>query len=396
MSKNPLYQCFLGELISPTNDKHCTFVKKGGLVLKRGKKDEYRICHRGTAKSALDFVQHSRSAVVHDFGNRIIMPAFYDMHFHWVQDDVRLMPKNNLLKWLSKYTWPYEHKFRSKSYSRARARVFSEELLSEGTIGGAVYASIHPHSVEHALDSFIGDYTVGNVLMTMNSPDYLTMSEEESLKHIEFLSKKYKTSYCLTPRFAPTTSPHVMKEGIKLCLPNKSFVQTHLSETLDEIKYVLELYKKIPGFEDVENYLEIYDRCGLLSPKTIMGHGIYLSNDEWKTLSKTKTSVAHCPTSNAPRTEKGLGSGLFDFKKADRHGVRWALATDIGGGPFLSMIDVIRSFVDQNKKEKKSPARLTLVLSIGQRWRGPSFSGLEKHMEVLMSGSLETFWFCLK
>ena len=34
---------------------------------------------------------------------------------------------------------------------------------------------------------------------------------------------------------------------------------------------------------------------------------------------------------------------------AEKYGVRWALASDIGGGPFLSMFDVIQSFVQQNE-----------------------------------------------
>lgn len=80
-----------------------------------------------------------------------------------------------------------------------------------------------------------------------------------------------------------------------------------------------------------------------------MGHAIHMSDVELKKLAKTKTIIAHCPTSNAPIRQKGLGSGLFDFKRTEKHKVRWALASDIGGGPILSMFDVMRSFVDQNK-----------------------------------------------
>jgi guanine deaminase len=37
------------------------------------------------------------------------------------------------------------------------------------------------------------------------------------------------------------------------------------------------------------------------------------------------------------------------IKKVEKSKVRWALGSDIGGGPFLSMFDVMRSFVEQNK-----------------------------------------------
>lgn len=380
----------LGTIINPLNDKHCNVIRKGGLVLKRGKNAEYKVCFIGKEHDGRQYAQRKRDVEVLDYQDSVIMPGFFDMHFHWVQDDVRLMPKDNLLKWLTKYTWPYENKFKSKTFSKMRARQFAKELLEVGTLGGAVYASIHPHSVTHALENFIGDYIVGNVLMTMNSPDYLTMSEKKSLDSVKELSSFYKNKYCLTPRFAPTTSPKVMKEGRKISKTHKSFVQTHLSETENEIAYVLSLYKEIKNFEDVKSYLEIYDRCGLLSSKTIMGHAIHLRQNEWKRMAETDSVIAHCPTSNAPHDELGLGSGLFDFKKADRMKVRWALATDIGGGPFLSMIDVMRSFVDQNRKAAVNGATWTRAL-YRSTLAGAEILGLGKKYGNLDEGKYANF-----
>src|SRR5690606_28816968 len=195
------------------------------------------------------------------------------------------------------------------------AKKFSKELLSVGTLGGAVYASIHGHTVDHALESFVGDYVVGNVLMTMNSPKGLIQSKENALTLIESLSAKWGKKYAMTPRFAPTTHPDVMKAGAWLAKKRGSFIQTHLSETKAEIDYVLGLYKEQEGFEKTKTYTDIYKKCGVLGKKTIMGHGIHLSPAELKTLAQTKTAIAHCPTSNAPVKELGLGSGLFDFKK---------------------------------------------------------------------------------
>ncbi len=162
------------------------------------------------------------------------------------------------------------------------------------------------------------------------------------------LLKKFGRRHAFTPRFAITTTPRVMKEGSRLADKAKGFKQTHLSETPQEIEFVLSLYRKFPGFEDVESYTEIYERTGMLGKRSLMGHGIHLSAKELKILRDSETSVIHCPTSNAPLEQKGLGSGLFDFHTVEKAKVRWALGSDIGGGPFLSMFDVIRSFVDQN------------------------------------------------
>jgi guanine deaminase len=147
-----------------------------------------------------------------------------------------------------------------------------------------------------------------------------------------------------------------MEKGSKVAKSHRCFIQSHLSETEREIEAVLSLYQDIEGFEDVKTYTEIYHACGLLGPKTIMGHGIYLGARELKLLSQSQTILAHCPTSNAPVEDLGLGSGLFPFKNVEKAKIRWALGSDIGGGPFLSMFDVIQSFVKQNKKKKVSGA----------------------------------------
>ena len=355
----PLYKIFLGDYLNPLNDKTCKWVRQGALVARKSTTGDYKWCFIGSEKEALKKYGQKPSIEVCEFPGGIIAPGFYDMHFHWVQDEVRTMPKNSLLKWLSEFTWPHEAKFKSLDFTKKKAKIFSEDLLKAGTIGGACYASIHGHTVDWALKEFKGDYIVGNVLMTMNSPKYLTQTKAQALRLVTSKSNKFQKKYALTPRFAPTTHPEVMKEGSKLAKKNKSFIQTHLSETKNEINYVLGLYKDHKGFEKVASYTEIYKRCGLLGPRTIMGHGIHLSAEELKLLAKSKTAVAHCPTSNAPVKDLGLGSGLFDFKKIERAGVRWALATDIGGGPFLSMLDVIKSFVDQNKAKKIKGATYT-------------------------------------
>lgn len=353
-----VYKILLCDVLNPISDKKASLTRQAAIVLKQTATG-YKIHRVGPARA---LVPQFIGAKIINRSGMLAMPGFFDMHFHWVQDDVRLMPKDSLLEWLSKYTWPYEMKFKSKRYSKQKASRFAHELLSVGTMGGAIYASIHGHTVDHALENFVGDYVVGNVLMTMNSPKGLIQTRENALNLIEKLSAKWGKQYAMTPRFAPTTHPDVMKAGAWLAKKRGSFIQTHLSETKAEIDYVLGLYKKHKGFEKTQTYTGIYEKCGVLGKKTIMGHGIHLSKPELESLAKTGTVIAHCPTSNAPVKELGLGSGLFDFKKVEKAGVRWALASDIGGGPFLSMFDVMHSFVAQNKRAKVTGATYTKAL----------------------------------
>lgn len=338
---------YIATILNPQNDKECDFYTNGLLAVEGTKIKDILPLEKGVKKYGAKMNKRNTT----DFGQAVIMPGFFDMHFHWVQDDVREMPKDSLLEWLEKYTFPTEMKFADKAYAKKRAELFFQKLVRHGTLGGACYSSIHEHAVDAAMKKSKGHFVIGNVIMNMNSPEALTQSEESSLKLTQKLIKKFGKKHCFTPRFAITTTPKVMKEGSKMADKAKCFKQTHLSETPAEIDFVLSIYRKLPGFEKVKSYTEIYEKTGMLGERSLMGHGIHLSSKELQTLSKTKTSVVHCPTSNAPIEEKGLGSGLFNFKQVEKSKVRWALGSDIGGGPFLSMFDVMRSFVDQHKKK---------------------------------------------
>ncbi len=334
---------YLSTILNPQTDTKCDYYADGALVVKNDK-----IIKIGNALQIIKEYSGKKDVIYVDCMDSVMLPSFFDMHFHWVQDDVREMPKDNLLEWLKNYTWPYEAKFKNKAYAEKKAHEFFSRLIATGTLGGACYSSLHETALIEAFKHVVGDFVIGNVLMTMNSPDYLSETKTQAVNKVKKFSSKYKNRYAMTPRFAITTHMEVMQEGAKLAKKNKSFMQTHLSETKNEIDFVLSLF---PGHK---TYTDIYHKAKMLSAKTIMGHGIHLTKPELQLLAKTKTVIAHCPTSNAPLKEKGLGSGLFDFAQAEKMKVRWALGSDIGGGPYLSMFDVMRSFVDQNKKNKKA------------------------------------------
>jgi guanine deaminase len=106
-------------------------------------------------------------------------------------------------------------------------------------------------------------------------------------------------------------------------------VQTHLSENHAEIALTQELYPQ------ARDYTDVYERYGLLGPKTLLGHCIHLSEREADALSDTGSVAVFCPTSNL-----FLGSGLFDYQgfHARAKPLRIATATDVGGGTNYSML----------------------------------------------------------
>ena len=90
------------------------------------------------------------------------------------------------------------------------------------------------------------------------------------------------------------------------------------------------------SYPERDGYLDIYDHYGQLGPRAIYGHGIWLTDAELARMHESGTAIAHCPTSNM-----FLGSGLFDLRKAKQpeRPVRVGLATDVGAGTSLSMLE---------------------------------------------------------
>lgn len=271
---------------------------------------------------------------VTDYSGKLITPGFIDSHIHFSQSEIVGMYGKQLLDWLDEYTFPAEEAFSSKEYAQAIARFFVKELVKNGTTTCAAYATVHPASVT-ALFSVASEYNMcilaGKVMMNRNAPDGLLdttlQSESDCRRLIEEWDGKGRNHYAITPRFAITSTPDQLASAGRLHAEYPTtYIQTHLSENRGEIESVLSLY---PGHAD---YLEVYERAGLLTDRSIFGHCVHLTDREYRRLGETGGIIAHCPTSNL-----FLGSGLFDMRKANHYGIRTTLATDVGAGTSFSL-----------------------------------------------------------
>ena len=272
-----------------------------------------------------------------DHRPHLIVPGLIDMHLHFPQMQVIGSYAANLLEWLNTYTFPEECRFVESAHAERIATHFYDELIRHGTTTAVAYCSVHKTSA----DAFFAEamkrnmlMVGGKVMMDRNAPQGLLDTPElgydETRQVIADWHGKGRNHVAITPRFAITSTPKQMEAAQALAqeFPDL-FIQTHLSENLDEIKYTCELYP------EAIDYTDIYVRYGLMGKKTLLGHAIHLSDREADVLSETGAVAVHCPTSNL-----FIGSGLFPMKKLQRREkpVRIAVATDIGGGSSYSML----------------------------------------------------------
>ena len=279
--------------------------------------------------------QRYKNAKTEDFGSKIICPGFIDLHNHFPQTQVIASYGTKLLEWLNKYTFPNESLFFDEKHCERESKIFLDLLNSNGITTSVSFGSVHTSSVEYLFrESHNRNMCLiaGNVLMDRNAPDtVLAKADKSYLNSKEIISRWHNVSRCkyaITPRFAITSTPELLEVSQSLYTENNScYVQTHLSENIDEIKTTLNL------FPDYKDYLSIYDKYKLLSNKTLLAHSIHLEKNEIERVKETKSVAVHCPTSNL-----FLGSGLFKYRELEEKGVRTAIATDVGGGTSFSML----------------------------------------------------------
>jgi len=272
--------------------------------------------------------------------DRLILPGFIDTHVHYPQTQIIGSHGAQLLDWLNRYTFVAEQQFASYPYARQVAEVFLQECLRAGTTTAAVYCTVHPESVEAFFDAAAARdlrMIAGKVLMDRNAPAPLCDTVQTGYDQSKALISKWhgrgRLSYAVTPRFAASSTPEQMEMAGALWAEHPgTYLQSHVSENRREVDWIRELYPQRTG------YLDVYDHYGQLGPRAIYGHGIWLTEAELQRCHGTGTSIAHCPTSN-----QFLGSGLFDLCNAlqDARPVRVGLATDVGAGTSLSMLQTL-------------------------------------------------------
>lgn len=272
-----------------------------------------------------------------DHRPHLIMPGFIDTHLHFPQMQVIGSYAANLLEWLNTYTFIEEQRFADPAHARKIAVRFYDEMLRHGTTTAAAYCSVHKTSAE----AYFAEATKrnmrmigGKVMMDRNAPEALCDTAEkgydETKQVIADWHGRGRNHVAITPRFAITSTPGQMEAAKALA---KEFpdlhIQTHLSENREEIALACSLYPQ------AKDYTDIYDRYGLLGPKSLFGHCIHLSDREADAMSLSGSVAVHCPTSNL-----FIGSGLFPLKRlrGREKPVRVAFATDIGGGTSYSML----------------------------------------------------------
>lgn len=279
---------------------------------------------------------------LHDYAGHVIVPGFVDTHVHFPQTEMVGAYGEELLAWLETYTFPTERAFADREHARAVARVFLREMLRNGTTSALVFATVHRVSAEVLFEEARAcnlRLIAGKVLMDRNAPAWLCDTPESGYADSKALIAAFhgqgRLAYAVTPRFAPTSSPAQLRMARRLLEEHPDcYLHTHVAENLREVAWATALFadETPPG----TSYLGVYEHFGLLGARSVLAHGVHLAPPDFALLARRGAALAFCPTSNL-----FLGSGLFPLARADAHGVKVGLGTDIGAGTSFSLLQTL-------------------------------------------------------
>ncbi|HEY3159956.1 MAG TPA: guanine deaminase [Vicinamibacterales bacterium] len=299
----------------------------GGLLVRDGRIvacGSFDEAHRTDAEAALV-----------NWRGGVVLPGFVDAHVHYPQLRIVGRLGLSLLDWLEQAALPEEARMADVVYATDTAVRFVAGLAEHGTTTALVFGAHFAAATTSLFDAaavaglrIISGLVVADRFVPPALRQTVDGAYRDSSELIRRFHRRGRLLYAVTPRFALSTSDAMLEMCQTLVREHGGLrVQSHINEDRHEIEKVAE------AFPWARNYADVYDRFGLIGAHAVLAHNVHATDAELQRLAATRTSIAHCPASNA-----ALGSGIFPLRRHVEAGVRVALGTDVGGGTGLGMM----------------------------------------------------------
>src|SRR5947209_2513140 len=266
--------------------------------------------------------------------NMILLPGLVNTHHHFYQTLTRNVPAAqdvNLFHWL-RTLYPIWAGMTPEAIA-VSTKIALAELLLSGCTTSSDHTYVWPNGSR--IDDQIqaaqemgarfhaarGSMSVGETKGGL-PPDSVVEDEEEILRDSQRVIEQYHDAnryamlrIVLAPCSPFSVSPQLMRQSIELARSYDVHSHTHLAETLDEEVYCVEKFGRTP--------VELAEDLGWVGSDVWHAHMVHPRADEITRLGKTRTGVAHCPSSNMR-----LASGIAPIRGLQQAGARVGLGVD--------------------------------------------------------------------
>lgn len=330
---------YCGAIVHAISAQRSQYIPLGALAVQRG-----RILFAGARTEA---ERAYPSAAVVDCTSAVLLPGCVDTHVHLPQWPIAGLAGGELLEWLYTRVFPEEERYADPSIAAVYSQRFFRDAIACGTTAMAVYCSAFYTAAHEAFRAAAASGIrafIGRSLMDRGAPPALLSSAEQSIRESEQLATDWhgydggRLHYAVTPRFALSCTPELLRRCGEFARAEGLLLQTHLAENPQELAAVA------AAFPECSSYADVYDKFGLLTERSLMAHCIYLSGYEQQLLYRRGCSIAHCPTSN-----RFLQSGVMPLRTYMNAGLAVALGSDVGAGYSLSLLHEAKEAIESTK-----------------------------------------------
>ena len=294
-----------------------------------------------------DSLQLEADSVI-DASRKAIIPGLVNTHTHAAMtlfrgfgDDMPLMP------WLEQKIWPNEAKMTYEDVYWGAKLACLEMIKSGTTTFFDMYQKFH--ATAKAVEEMGIRGVLSGVCFDHFQPEQAEICKKQNIKLLTEMERYgSRVQYAIGPHAIYTVSGELLQWVNQFSKENNALIHLHLSETETEVKNSISRFGCSPV-----RYLY---KLGLLSPRLVVAHAIYVDKDEIRMLADHGVKVVHNPASNMK-----LASGIhFKYEEMKAAGVKIGLGTDgCSSSNNLDMIEAMKLASLLGKAWRKDPEVMT-------------------------------------
>ncbi len=246
----------------------------------------------------------------------LLMPAMINAHCHTPMVLFRGAGEGLPVdRWLKEVMWPRESKL-TPADVKAGMALGVTEMLSNG-IGTSCEMYFHADAMAEAAIEANFRSVITAPFIEADSFAGLGPINEQLAAAVDF-AQRHAThpliAAGLGPHSAYALGPDTLASIGQLSSDNDLLVHIHMAELPTENRMVSELGPSV---------VKVLDGLGLLTPKTVAAHGIWVDDDDVALLAERGVGICHCPVSNM-----GHAQGVAPLRRLHAAGIDVCLATD--------------------------------------------------------------------
>jgi len=248
-----------------------------------------------------------------DLSGQVLMPGLINLHLHsgltrGTAEDLEVF------EWLTRHVDPKHRVLLEDDAYAAASLSYAEGVKSGTTTVLDMYRYVHrciqaadEVGIRAVYAPYVADRPQYNYFETLETNiDLLNNYQNSCNGRVKIWVGLEHLSYCTKEAYY---------EAARIAEKYDTGIHTHGEESFEMSRKVKEKYGRWP--------IEVFYDRGILGPKTILAHCVWVEPSELEILASTKTSVAHCLVSNLK-----LASGIAPIHQMQSAGITVGIGTD--------------------------------------------------------------------